>query len=75
MTVPLGVGIGLALPAMLIANSRYWIFYPWTYPIMAALGQDMEVFSKGNLVYLNSIMLLIMVFLPGVRGFCKRDII
>lgn len=38
MAIPLGIGIKLTLPAMIVANSKFWIFYPWTYPIMAALG-------------------------------------
>jgi len=75
MTVPLGIGIGLALPAMVVANSKYWIIYPWTYPIMAALGGTMEIFRKGHLVYLTSIILLIVVFIYGVRNFSKSDIV
>lgn len=75
MTLPLGMGIGLALPAMVVANSRYWLFYPWTYPIMAALGGSMEVFSKGPLVYLTSIILLMVFFIGGLSSFSKGDIL
>ncbi len=51
MAIPLGVGIGLTLPAIIVANSRYWILYPWTYPIMAALGGDMEI-SAREILYI-----------------------
>ncbi len=74
MAIPLGIGIGLTLPAIIVANSRYWILYPWTYPIMAALGGDMEIFSKGNIVYIVSFILLISVFGFGYSSFIKRDI-
>jgi len=75
MTVPLGIGIGLALPAMLVANTKYWLIYPWTYPIMAALGENMEIFNKGHLVFLASIILSAAVLMYGVRNFNKRDIV
>ncbi|NLW40050.1 MAG: ABC transporter permease subunit [Tissierellia bacterium] len=75
MAIPLGIGIGLTLPAMIVANSKFWIFYPWTYPIMAALGGDMEIFNKGNIIYIVSPMLLILVFSFGYKRFLKRDII
>lgn len=75
MTIPLGIGIGLALPAMVVANSKYWVVYPWTYPIMAALGGNMEVFSKGNLVYVTSVILSSVVLMYGIMSFRKRDIV
>lgn len=74
MTVPLGIGIGLTLPAMVVANSKYWLIYPWTYPIMAALGGTMEVFDQGYLVHLISIILFIAVLLYGIRSFSQKDI-
>lgn len=74
MTVPLGIGIGMTLPAMIVANSKYWIIYPWTYPIMAALGNSIELFNKGPTVYLSSVILSIIVFMYGIRNFSKRDI-
>lgn len=75
MAIPLGIGIGLTLPAMIVANSKLWIFYPWTYPIMAALGGDMEVFNKGSIIYMVSFILLFIVLSFGYNGFMKRDII
>ena len=74
MAIPLGIGIGLTLPAMLVANSKYWIFYPWTYPIMAALEGDFDTFSKGSSVYIISFILLITIFGFGYRRFKNRDI-
>lgn len=33
--VSLTAGVGLTLPALLIANSvRFWIYYPWSYPFV-----------------------------------------
>ncbi|SDW45121.1 ABC transporter permease [Tepidimicrobium xylanilyticum] len=75
MTIPLGIGIGLTLPSMIVANSKYWIVYPWTYPIMAALGGDMTTFNKGNIVYIISLMLLVIIFVLGYNGFMKKDIV
>jgi len=74
MALPLGVGISLTLPAMLVANTRYWVIYPWSYPIMAALGRDFDVFDKGSLTFLISFILLLAVFSCGYVGFKKRDI-
>lgn len=74
MALPLGAGISLALPAMIVANSRYWIIYPWSYPIMAALGGDFDVFDKGSLIFFLSLFLLLVVFAWGYANFIKRDI-
>lgn len=74
MTVPLGIGIGLTLPAMVVANSKYWIICSWTYPVMAALGGTMGVFNKGHFVYLISIILFVAVLLYGIRSFSQKDI-
>lgn len=74
LTVPLALGIGCALPAMLVANTRFWLFYPWTYPIMAALGAQFDNFNKGAMVYLISFVVLIVIFGWGYREFLKSDI-
>lgn len=74
MALPLGVGIGLSIPAMIVANSKFWMFYPWTYPIMAGLGGDMDTFSKGNIVYKISFIFLIIVFSFGYVRFKKKDV-
>ena len=45
---PLAIGVGLAFPSMLIANSeKYWIFYPWDYPIISSLSHVFEMGGKG----------------------------
>lgn len=74
LTVPLALGIGCALPAMLVANTKFWLIYPWTYPIMAGLGGEFANFNKGILVYLISLMALIVNFGWGYRQFMKRDV-
>lgn len=75
IALPLGVGIGLSLPAMVVANTRYWLVYPWTYPIMAALGGEFATFSKGSMVYITSLILLIIIFTLGYWEFNRRDIV
>ncbi|HHY61004.1 MAG TPA: ABC transporter permease subunit [Clostridia bacterium] len=75
LAVPLGLGIGLSLPAILVANTRFWFVYPWTYPIMAALGGDMEVFHKGPIVFGLSLTIFLGVLLYGMWNFCRRDLV
>lgn len=75
MAVPLGVGIGLTVPAMIVANTKYWVVYPWTYPIMAALGRNIDIFDKGRVIYLIGILLLIRIFRFGCGRFAKKDIV
>ena len=41
-SIPMVIGAGLAFPSMLIASSeKYWIFYPWDYPIVCRLVIDL----------------------------------
>jgi len=74
MTVPLAVGIGLSLPAILVANTRFWALYPWTYPIMAALGGNFDKFDRGGVVYIAGVILMLAVFAFGYREFKQRDV-
>lgn len=73
LMVPLAMGIGGALPAMLVANTKFWLFYPWTYPIMVALGGEFDIFHKGSLVFTLSVALLIVIIFWGYRQFQKWD--
>lgn len=71
--VPLGISIGLSVPAILVANTKFWAAYPWTYPIMAMLGGDR--FDKGASVYMLSIVLSAVIFVYGCMWFKKRDVV
>ena len=71
--IPLGLGIGLTLPTILVANTKYWILYPWTYPAMATSGGGM--FEENMLIYPISIILFIIVFIIGLYRFKNRDIL
>lgn len=74
--VPLGLGIGLTLPTILVANTKYWILYPWTYPAMATLGGGSfleSIWSK--LMYPISIIMFLIIFIWGVYRFKTKDIV
>ncbi|WP_010497850.1 ABC transporter permease [Paenibacillus elgii] len=73
--IPLGIGIGLAVPSLLVANSKYWIVYPWTYPTMAALASQSSTFSKGPLLYGAIALVFLLVTVIGFTEFRRRDIL
>jgi hypothetical protein len=73
--VALGVGIAMTLPAMLIANTKYWILFPWTYAGMFTLSGKVNMFSTSNNLYLICAAIFIMVMLLGIREFNKRDVV
>lgn len=77
--VPAGGGIALAFPAILIANSaRYWIYYPWTYPIFTAMSSGSLGFSAGDktlAMWIVCIAGFIVITLTGLLRFKKYDVI
>ncbi|MGP4079885.1 ABC transporter permease [Pseudalkalibacillus sp. R45] len=74
--VPLAVGIGLALPSMLIANSaKYWIYYPWTYPIYTSLVDMFEAGNKDDIMYVVCISTFVLINSVGLLQFRKKDIV
>lgn len=73
--VPLGIGIGLAVPSILIANTKYWIVDPWTYPTMAALASQSSTFDKGPVLYGAALLLFLLVTVIGSCEFKRRDIL
>ncbi|WP_426102718.1 ABC transporter permease [Massilia sp. TSP1-1-2] len=40
LVLPLAVGVVATMGAQQIGSSTYWVWYPWSYPIMAMLGSD-----------------------------------
>ncbi|WP_257349895.1 ABC transporter permease [Pseudalkalibacillus decolorationis] len=74
--VPLMVGIGLALPSMLIANSaKYWIYYPWTYPITSALTDTFGPLGKAEIMYTVCGLSFVVITAIGLIQFRTKDII
>ncbi|GFN23497.1 hypothetical protein [Thermanaeromonas sp. C210] len=73
MGIPLGTGIGFTLPSLLVANTRYWVFYPWTYPIMAALGGDF--FEKTYFPFAAGLLIFSALSLASLRWFKDRDVL
>ncbi|TLS37100.1 ABC transporter permease [Pseudalkalibacillus caeni] len=74
--IPLAVGAGLALPAMLIANSaKYWIVYPWTYPVMATLTETFDMGGKAVAMYAVCLLSLLIVIPLGLFQFRSKDIL
>ena len=42
------IGAGLAFPSMFVANSeKYWIFYPWDYPIVSSMNYVFDMGGKN----------------------------
>ncbi len=76
VAVPMAVGAGLAFPSMLVANSeKYWIFYPWDYPIVASMNYVFDMGGK-NLHMLGVSVLIFCVFVfIGFSSFCRKDIL
>lgn len=75
--IPIGIGVGLGMPAILMANSaRYWKFYPWTYPVVTFFGDIFRgAFSQKFWMFSVSGILFIIFFVGGLIYFKRRDII
>jgi Uncharacterized protein conserved in bacteria len=77
--VPAGGGIALAFPAIIISNStRYWIYYPWTYPIFTAMSSSGMGFNAGDKItamWIVCIAGFVVISLAGLIRFRKYDVI
>ncbi|WP_338753262.1 ABC transporter permease [Bacillus sp. FJAT-52991] len=74
--IPLGIGIGLSLPAIMIGQSeRFWIYYPWSYPMTSALADPADLGIKATIMYGLSIGMLVTLFFVGLARFRLKDII
>ena len=40
LVLPLAVGVMATMGVQQIGSSTYWVWYPWSYPVMAMLGSD-----------------------------------
>ncbi len=41
LVLPLAVGVVATMGVQQIGSSTYWVWYPWSYPVMAMLGSDL----------------------------------
>lgn len=74
-TIALGVGIGLTIPSILVANTKFWIIYPWTYPTIAGLNNMFSDKAKGITIYVLSLVIFLTLSFLGAKKFIKKDII
>lgn len=72
--VPLGIGIGFAMPSVIAANTKIWFIYPWTYPIMAGIGDKFDKVSNGIIMYPACIIFFIIIISIGCTRFVQKDI-
>lgn len=73
--IPLAVGIGCSLPCILIANSeKYWIYYPWAYPIVAA-GDYFKGYTNTDLLKGICPTVFVVIIIIGLIQFKIRDIL
>lgn len=74
--IPLAFGAGLSLPSMLIANStKYWIYYPWTYPIVSTMTETFGVGEKGWIMYSICFVSFVIIISAGLLRFRTKDIL
>lgn len=72
IVVPLVCGIFFMITGFFIVQSDYWIFAPWTYPIVVASGG----LSNGELVFaiILSITLSLLIFCIDLKRFNSEDL-
>jgi lantibiotic transport system permease protein len=76
VAVPMAVGAGLAFPSMLVANSeKYWIFYPWDYPIVASMNYVFDMGGKDLLMLGVSGLIFCLFILIGFSSFRRKDVL
>ncbi|MEZ2658379.1 ABC transporter permease [Aneurinibacillus aneurinilyticus] len=74
--VPLAIGTALAAPTLFAANSeRFWLYDPWTYPVMAYFGPAQEGFTRGDWMYAIACGLFLLIIWIGLQEFKKRDVV
>jgi hypothetical protein len=74
--VALGIGAIFSIPSVLISNTRFWIFFPWTYPGRAILtGANTHPFETGIYMYVIGIVIAILFILKGMYEFEKIDVV
>ncbi|MED4601322.1 ABC transporter permease [Paenibacillus validus] len=72
--IPLAIAAGLSLPNLLVANSKYWIFDPWTYPMVASLNGTLNQFHGSPAMFSSSLLLFLLSLGAGLIHFRKKDV-
>ncbi len=72
--IPLAIAAGLSLPNLLVANSKYWIFDPWTYPMVASLNGTLNQFQGSPAMFSSSLLLFLLSLGAGLIHFRKKDV-
>lgn len=73
--VPMVIGAGLAFPSMLVANSeKYWIFYPWDYPIVSSMNDVFDMGGKVGIMLIISILIFLLSLFIGFVRFRTKDV-
>ncbi|MES3024995.1 MAG: ABC transporter permease [Pseudomonadota bacterium] len=69
LVLPLALGVIATMGILQIGSSKYWIYYPWSYAMMAAHGSDGAMQQKALLLSLGVAALLFAVstFVLGRR--------
>ncbi len=74
--VPMVIGAGLAFPSMFVANSeKYWIFYPWDYPIISSITDVFDTGGKNIIMLIISISIFLLSVFIGFLRFRTKDIL
>ena len=74
LVVPLGVGMVFILSSMLIVQSSYWKYAPWTYPLALIQG-DLSLTTQVIPLLLISIFIFTTIFFLDIHNFRRKDII
>lgn len=74
LVLPLGVGMVFILSSMLIVQSSYWKYDPWTYPLALIQG-GLNIATEVLPFLLISTFIFIAIFLLDMYNFKRRDII
>lgn len=73
MIVTIGVGIVFMISTFLIAQSEFWIYIPWVYPLAISMN-EMDL-RKMLLMNLLSIFIVVLLFLVDCYKFKKQDLL
>jgi hypothetical protein len=74
--VPMVIGAGLAFPSMFVANSeKYWIFYPWDYPIVSSMNHVFDMGGKNVIMLIISISIFLLSVFIGFVRFRTKDVL
>ena len=74
IVVTLVIGMLMVLSTIIIAQSKFWIFAPWTYPLVIGLG-GLSTFMEIFKVIILSLGIFIVIVAIDLKIFLKKDFI